>query len=129
MIQSQVSESDFENLKARIARGEPVAFKVASGSMAPVIAVGEPIVVAKHNGGFRRFDIVAFWSGEILICHYIWRRNLLELQGEGPVFITKNIHLNEDLPVPAKNILGLVVSHSIPKFSRLKLTLKALRRR
>ena len=114
-------------LRETIRKEKLVALKVVSGSMEPVIMTDTLIQVAPITSidELRTFDILLFWNGKLLICHYLWHINSLPGPDGLPIVITRplaNIK-GEDLPVPVQHILGRIVSHKIPFLKKLKIIL------
>jgi signal peptidase I len=110
----KLERSIFEALK------EKPFFKgqIVSGSMIPVIHIGESIVVDVGNMDIKRFDIVVIYTNGILICHYVWNINKIVT----PVLLqTRNMARQTDYPVPMEDYLGKVVSHKISFWRKLRL--------
>ena len=103
--------------------------QVISGSMEPVIMTNEKIIAVrleKHSTTLKPFDIIVFWDGNRLICHYIWHINRLIRSNGVQVYVTRPYAgKGEDLPLTEAQVLGLVTSHRISSFGRLKLLIKA----
>lgn len=110
-----------------------MSFHVVTGSMSPVIAPGEAIVVEPvvSLAELRRFDIIVFFSGGRLVCHYFWHQNALPSRPSAVAqgaCVTRALGGGEDLPVEPVDVLGRVVSHSISRFRRARLILRAIAR-
>jgi signal peptidase I len=92
--------------------------KVITGSMAPLIEVGDKIVIDIGNKDIKRFDIVVIYFEEKLICHYLWSKN----QIVSPVLLqTRNLKGHFDYPVSFDNYLGKVISHKIGFWRKLRI--------
>ena len=126
-----LSEKDFLRLKKQITSGQRIAFTVASGSMAPVIKVGDFVEVGRMDSAPKQYDILVFWNGSILVCHYLLHINALNAPDGQPVYVTAGLANSrfEDLPVNSSHVLGKVVSHGLGRLTRLKMTGKAIWRR
>ncbi|MFI5360465.1 MAG: S24/S26 family peptidase [Elusimicrobiota bacterium] len=115
-------------LKGELAAGRTLRLMVVTGSMLPLLPIGESIEVAPVVRPLRPFDIVVFLSGERLICHYVVHSN--RLQPAGAVVVTRGLsNPFEDLPVERRDVLGRVVSHRIPRRTRFLLIAARLLRR
>ena len=115
----ELSKADFDKLK----RLPFFKGKIVSGSMHPVIKIGDGIVVEIGNFDIKRFDIIVFYSHGKLICHYLWTYNRVFT----PVlFQTRSLFGNKDYPIDHDAYLGKVVSH---KLSWLRKTLILIRGR
>ena len=97
--------------------------KIISDSMSPVIQVGETITVEVGQKNLKRFDIIVFYDDEKLICHYLWRMNLLVT----PILLqTRCLSGGMDIPMTFDNYLGKVVSHQLSLWWKLKILLKQI---
>jgi signal peptidase I len=100
-------------------------FKVVTGSMEPLIRIGDRIQVVKRSRPIERFDILLFWNGEVPVCHLVWHVNHLRSETGGLVYITcpfnPKFGNREDLPVPEEQVLGHVISHRIGWLDRIRL--------
>ena len=102
----ELSKDDFEKLK----RLPFFKGKIVSGSMHPVIKIGDGIVVEIGNLNIKRFDIIVFYSHGILICHYLWAYNKVFT----PIlFQTRSLFGKKDHPIDASSYLGKVISHKL----------------
>ena len=119
--------AEAESVKEAIRKEKRVGFTVVSGSMEPVIMTGQQIEVAPIDSldDLRTFDILLFWNGKLLICHYLWHINSLPGSRRLKLVITRPLASlkGEDLPVPVEHILGRIVSHKIPFWRKLKILL------
>jgi hypothetical protein len=119
-------------IRRSLERGERRTFRVVSGSMAPVIAVGSLIQVerlpAEGAAGLERFQIVLFDEGKRLICHYFWSRNELP-EADGSYLCQTRSLEGEDLPIAESSLIGVVTSHRVPWRYRFGLLGRFLARR
>lgn len=101
--------------------------KVISDSMSPVIKVDDLIVVEplKNLNELKRFDIIVYAKDQALTCHYFWVMNSLAKEATICTRSLKEPYQNE-LPVSAENILGVVKSHHIGAFRKSSLILMNL---
>jgi signal peptidase I len=113
----ELSKDDFEKLqKLPFFKG-----RIVSGSMDPVIKVGDQIVVEVGHPDLKRFDIIVFHAHGKLICHYIWAYNRIFT----PVlFQTRSLFGNKDHPIDHSSYLGKVVSHKLSWWRKCILLLK-----
>ena len=120
-----ISARDFDAALLLLQAKGRMPMRVASGSMLPVIQVGEVIDVEPLGPDEvpARFDILVFWNERLLICHYLWHVNQLRNPGEARTFITRSLGGHEDLPFSESQVLGRVVSHRLSRFWRFRLAL------
>ncbi|MBA2405171.1 MAG: S24 family peptidase [Bdellovibrionales bacterium] len=92
--------------------------RIVSGSMVPVINIGEEIMVEIKARDLKRFDIIVFWQDEMLICHYLWNMNRFIK----PILMqTRNISGGKDYPIKDEDYIGKVVSHKLSFLRKLKI--------
>jgi len=94
--------------------------RIVSGSMIPVINIGEEITVEVKSKKLKRFDIIVFWRDEMLICHYLWNINRFI---EPLLLQTRNIRGGKDYPIKEEDYIGKVLSHKLSLFRKLKIIL------
>jgi len=93
---------------------------IVSGSMIPVIQIGEEILVEVKAKNLKRFDIIVFVQNERLICHYLWSHN----QFFEPILLqTRNMGGGKDYPIKEEDYLGKVLSHRLSFWQKLKILL------
>lgn len=125
-----LSRDDFDRLRQRLAQDGRLGFKIATDSMVPLIPVRDLIIVAPLTAEPSRFDLLVFWGGDRLICHYLWHVNWLAPKGEARTYITRNLKYGgEDLPFDSSRILGRVISHQLGRGWRAHIVLRQLWRR
>lgn len=95
---------------------------VITGSMIPVIQIGEKIVVEIGKKDLKRFDIIVIFDQNKLICHYLWQMNL---KVEPIILQTRNMAGAFDTPVYMEDYLGKVVSHRLNFWQKLKIIFKS----
>ncbi|MBY0517938.1 MAG: S24/S26 family peptidase [Bacteriovoracaceae bacterium] len=102
-------------------------FSVITGSMVPVLQVGETVVV-DVDSTIDIHDIIVFWQDGKLVCHTVWRKNRI-IRDEGEeVWVTRGIASNMmDLSIKKSEILGKVISHKLPLWWKLKLRWRELK--
>ena len=121
----KVDRSQFDELRKTLAREGSLGFRVSTESMAPVIPVGAIIEVAQlDQRPVAPFDILVFWNGSELICHYV--RQLNRLAPSGSVYVTSALGGVDLLPLPAEQILGRVVSHKLSLWRRVIILVNVL---
>ena len=117
-----VDKFTFETLKHIIATKGKVRFKVASGSMEPLIAVNSEIDVYPLQGKPKKFDIIVFWDGQILTCHYVRHVNAIPASNGEELFVTGGLDSRfEDWPVRTSQILGILKEPVISGFWQFRL--------
>lgn len=121
-----------QDMKAELHRKGTLAFRVVSSSMEPVIMTGNPILV--HPTGLealKRFDIILFWNGRLLICHYLWHVNSFTEPNGSKMMVTRPLlgfGRQEDLPTPSTHLIGRVGNHRIPTWTKLRILWNSLGR-
>jgi len=91
---------------------------IVSGSMEPVIKVGEEILIEVKAKNLKRFDIIVFVRDEKLVCHYLWNLNRFIR----PLLLqTRNIQGLRDYPIKEEDYIGKVVSHKLSFLRKLKI--------
>lgn len=94
--------------------------KIISGSMIPVINIGDDILIEVKAKNIKRFDIIVFWQDEKLICHYLWNMN----RYIKPLLLqTRNMGGGKDYPIEEKDYIGKVISHKLSFFRILRILL------
>lgn len=110
----EIGRDKFERLK------ELPFFKgtVITGSMVPVIKIGESITVEVGQKDLKRFDIIVFYHDGKLICHYLWNLNQIVM----PMLMqTRSLNGRKDYPIKPQDYLGKVVSHKINWWRKIRI--------
>ena len=96
-------------IREEMAQGTPFCFRVISGSMAPLIAAGDEIVVEQAGADrLRRGDIVLYTVGGTFHTHRLLARRR---HGGATLLVTKgDAALNPDQPWREEQLLGKVVA-------------------
>jgi len=96
-------------IREEMAQGTPFRFRVISGSMAPLIAAGDEIVVEQAGADrLRRGDIVLYTVGGTFHTHRLLARRR---HGGAILLVTKgDAALNPDQPWREEQLLGKVVA-------------------
>lgn len=127
MAATPVSWPEAQLVRQMIIQDGRVAFTVVTGSMEPVIMTGEQIEVAPVAtiDELRTFDILLFWNGKLLVCHYLWHINSIPGPDGSRTVVTRPLasYNAEDIPTSMQHVLGKIVSHKIPFWSKLKIVL------
>ncbi len=112
---TQIDEATFLDMKSYLSDGHKLNAKVISGSMEPVIMTGDLVEVeAVRVETLKMFDIILYWDGEKLICHYVWHLNRIPGAAGERVILTKKIGKgNPDFPVSEYKVLGRITNFSI----------------
>jgi hypothetical protein len=121
----EVTLAEAMTVRESIRSEKHVGFTVVSGSMEPVIMTGSLIEVepVESIDELRTFDIILFWNGKRLICHYLWHLNQLPGADGSRIIITRPLTPKdgEDLPVAVEHVLGRIASHKIPFWRRVRI--------
>lgn len=109
-----ISREQFESLKTL----SLYKSKVVSGSMLPIIQIGEEVIIDIGNMEIKRFDIIVFYLDGKLVCHYLWHLNRFLK----PILLqTRNMSGRMDFPVKIEDYLGKVMSHRLSFWQKLKI--------
>ncbi|MFL5814735.1 MAG: S26 family signal peptidase [Bdellovibrionia bacterium] len=120
------SDLSFEELKAKLQREKQLSVRVVTGSMEPVIQIGDELLVEDIQEPLKLFDIIVYWNGSVYICHFVWSLNRhTHNAGERWVVTRSLASSREDFPVLESGILGRVVDREIPFSKKLWIVLKA----
>lgn len=109
-----------ENLKKEILSQPFFRGKVVTGSMLPVIQIGDSIVVEVKATKLRRFDILVFVQDNVLICHYLWTKNKVV---QPVLYQTRNMGGGKDFPFKEEDYIGRVISHRLNFWQKLNILL------
>lgn len=111
----------FLKYKKRLAATGKLEFPVATNSMEPLIEVGSIINVSKITDPLDSFDIVVYWTGEILMAHYIWNAYNID-----NTILTRSLlnPIENSEPISKKYILGIVTNYRISFMTRVKIYFK-----
>lgn len=94
--------------------------KVVTGSMVPVIAIGDNIMVDIKAKNLKRFDIIVFVQDGKLICHYLWAMNKFV---EPMLMQTRSMGGIKDYPIQESQYVGKVISHHLSLWQKIKILL------
>lgn len=122
MASKKVFDSqDFGALMMVLQAKKKVEMTVVTGSMIPLIQIGEKITVEPFEGEAKKFDIVVFHHKNILVCHYVWHVNRLTM-GSPLTYSTRGLaNAHEDIvPCTSDKVLGKVTSHRLKFGHKLK---------
>ena len=92
--------------------------KIVSGSMEPVIKIGEEILVVVKAKDIKKFDIIVFKQNNKLICHYLWSINKMI---DPKLMQTRSLLGGKDFPIREEDYIGKVVSHKLSVWRILKI--------
>jgi hypothetical protein len=130
VTESEVDEITFEALKLALGSKGKMRFRIASGSMEPIIPTNSEIEVFPLDRRPEKFDIIVFWTRKILMCHYVLHLNVIPSHTGENLIITGGLNNAEDWPISANQVLGIVRSPELTKFHRFTISFKRwLRRR
>lgn len=123
----QISTKNFEKLVQILKKDHSAVVRIASGSMDPLLKVGEHLkIVPVIFSQIKKFDIIVFWNGSILICHYVWHTNRQKWGQENSHLVTRSFKGGaEDFPISEKQVVGVVHEKKIPLTSKIKLIILA----
>lgn len=107
-----------ENVKKKILEQPFFKGKIVSGSMVPVIAIGEEITVEVKARELKRFDIIVFVQHQKLICHYLWTMNKIV---QPHLMQTRSMGGHKDFPIGEDEYIGKVISHRLSWWNKLKI--------
>jgi signal peptidase I len=113
-----------DELKKKIQQQPFFKGKIVSGSMIPVIAIGEEIMVEVKAADLKRFDIIVFVQHQKLICHYLWTINKIV---EPRLMQTRSMRGGKDFPISEDDYVGKVISHRLSWWQKFKIIFAKLR--
>jgi signal peptidase I len=126
----KISRLDFQSLKTVLEIKKLMSFTIASGSMEPLIMTGENIVVEPINGDLKKFDIIVFYFGEKLVCHYLLHCNEIPSMKMQKTYVTRGLANGyEDLPCENDELFGRVISHKMSYWTRMRISILDFMRR
>ena len=106
-----------QEVKAQILKQPLFKGTVVTGSMIPVIKVGEAIKVEVKAKNLKRFDIIVFVQDQKLICHFLWQMNSKVLPR---LYQTRNMFGGRDFPISEEDYIGKVISHKMKWYHIIK---------
>ena len=115
-----MTPQEFENLKNKV-NDSPVQLRVASGSMIPILKVNDIVTVTKLDRTMNVFDVIVYFFGDQIRCHYLWR-NQLDFNDS---IVTRSLQdiYHDETPIPKKHILGILPKVKIPALTKFKILL------
>ena len=96
-----------QEIKEEILKNSIFKGTVVTGSMVPVIKVGESVVVEVKANNLKRFDIIVFVENQKLICHFLWQMNT---RVSPILYQTRNMFGGKDFPIREEDYIGRVIS-------------------
>jgi signal peptidase I len=109
-----------EEIKQKILAEPFFKGRIVSGSMIPVINIGEEILIEVKAQNLKRFDIIVFLRDGKLVCHYLWNINRIIK----PLLLqTRNIKGGKDYPIKEEDYIGKVLSHKLSFLRKLRIVL------
>jgi hypothetical protein len=112
-----ISEAEFMQVRSELVTHGALSFTLVGDSMLPLLKPGLQLTVKPLTAPFRLFDIIVFWNGRVLICHYIKHFNYLGAQTS---LVASGLNTpGEDLPVLYSHVLGIIEGYKISWFRRL----------
>lgn len=116
---AEVTRALFEELRSQV--GAEREFVVVSGSMEPLIRIGEKILV-QVGAEPSRFDVVAFWGEDRLTCHVLWHVNRKIASDGERVYLTCPLSRGGlDLAIKESDVLGPVRNFRLRWWHKLRL--------
>ena len=126
----EIGPEEFKNLKRDLALKGRLVFELQGKSMAPLMKEGDSVTV-EHLGSYKHlqlFDIIVFFDGKRLICHYFWKRSVFEDEkGRRPIMTRPlNPLRGKDTPFNEECILGIVLNYKIGLWMKLRIIVRKL---
>ncbi len=117
-----MDREEFESLRQIIQNQGMAPIRIVSDSMEPLLGVDRNYQVASIEKEPKRFDIIVFYREKKLFAHYVWRANTLG----GKSFTTRSLKDpgHDEVPIPEKDILGILVGKRLNFIKKLILSLK-----
>lgn len=119
--QNRCDNITYLKYKKRLSSRESLEFPVATNSMEPLIKVGSIVSVSSFDWPLKTFDIIVYWTGDILMAHYIWNAGNLD-----DTILTRSLinPIENSEPIPNENILGIITNYKISNLERFRLYIK-----
>lgn len=111
----------FDRIKDAIKK-KPIRCRVCSGSMLPILKIGEEILLAPLPAEVKPFDIIVFRSerNQQLYAHLVWRIPR-PIDGR-TIYVTKGYcAVQEDDFIYREDVLGIVTSHRATLLMKFRL--------
>ncbi len=113
MSQTTIGREEFEELRAR---QELFKFRVVTGSMEPLIAIGSGVIV-EVTADIKPHDIIVFWQDNKLICHVFWKKNeIIRSQGHEVLITRPLLGRAWDVSIQPSQVLGKVLNYKVPRW-------------
>ena len=108
-----------QNIKSRLQKEGRIPIRIVSGSMKPLIEVGETLEMQPHENEFHTFDLIVFQQFDRLVCHYVWR-NQVDFNN---TLVTRSLQdiFTDEVPIPLNQVLGIVKAKKISLLTKLKI--------
>lgn len=112
------SDLDFLKIKKQLNEGKIFSCEIISGSMDPIIKIGESVKIQKTNN-LKVFDIIVFYTKDHrLICHVFLGGSKLN---KGHIKSSGLMADHFDFSVDQKRILGKVINKKLNIFNKLRI--------
>lgn len=96
-------------------------YQVVSDSMMPLIPIGSEITIKKIQDvdRLKKFDIIVFKSGNLLMCHYYWHQN--QHFDKGMITTRALKSGGHDIPFDKNKILGIVTNFKLSGWMKISI--------
>lgn len=119
----KINLDEFQLLKARLKEKGSFSATIISGSMLPLIKVGDIIeFVPVQTDQLKVFDIVVFWTNQMLVCHFVLKIKTVDFNSNGSRMVTMALATaNTDFPFLEERLLGKVVNFKLSFWMKFKI--------
>lgn len=117
----KMTSDHFFLLKLRLLKSGTLTVKIVSGSMLPVLQIGQTITIAPAPAltKLKPYDILVYWSDGQLICHYFVETQEAIDENKTVLILRGLKSQSPDFPVEYNKVLG-IADIRIPRSARLK---------
>ena len=123
----ELSQDKLENLIRVVKNKKNLIGQIMSGSMEPLLLVGDQIEIFPCQfSELKKFDIIVFGAGKILVCHYVWHINRKSWGKKSTSLVTRSLKgRGEDFPITENEIVGIVKKLKIPLSTKISLIVRS----
>lgn len=122
---SEITHSQYLELKNKIDKTGQLSAMVASDSMTPVINENDTVTIVPVTNELRPFDIVVFYANHKLVCHTVIKESAFTTDSLNRNYLFGSYKYSQfDAPVAENIILGRVTSHKLKLHQKIWLILR-----
>jgi signal peptidase I len=120
---NRFSEFEFKALQKKLSEEGQIRCQILSDSMLPVLATGDVVTIEPilDYQKLNQFDVIVYFNGNVLICHYFLKINRLKNSLGQDCLITKGLFAKHwDLLVPVDQVLGICTDVKISPLLKMR---------